>query len=404
LQRFRNAVSFPMLLSENEALERVLASAHPLEIEYVLLWDCAGRILANDLIASVAIPRFDNSSMDGYAVRATETMAGAALAVVGEQVAGPDARLILRSGEAIRIFTGAPIPLGADAVIMQEDVDRKGPMILVREPVTAGENIRVRGGDLCEGQRLLAQGTALMGPQLALVASQGLTHAHLFRRPNVAVIATGSELKAPGQILAPGEIFETNRILLSTLVANSGATPRLFDVVPDQLAAHLETFGEAMSSDVVIVAGGVSVGEKDLVKAALAELGARLELWRVAIRPGKPFLFGRLGETLIFGLPGNPVSAFVTFLVFVRPALWKLSGRTDYKLPQVRARSRRYISNRGDRPHYLRGTLKDGEFDAVGKQESHALFALAQATALCRLEANQSAMAGEELNVIPVTR
>jgi molybdopterin molybdotransferase len=185
-------------------------------------------------------------------------------------------------------------------------------------------------------------------------------------------------------------------------VAGSGAEGAVFEIVPDLEEAHLQSFERARSYDVIVVAGGVSVGTKDLVKPTLQKLGAKLELWRVAVKPGKPFMFGRLGGTLVFGLPGNPVSAFVTFLLFARPALWKLGGRSSLELPRARARLDQEMTNRGDRPHYFRGIFQEGAFNPVGRQESHALFALSQANALCRLEPDQTLDANSVADVIPI--
>jgi molybdopterin molybdotransferase len=389
-----------MLLSEQDALEKVLEAVSPSGTEPVSIWEGAGRVLAGDEYSSVSIPRFDNSSMDGYAVRAAETQKGNRLAIVGEQAAGLDARQTVAPGTAIRIFTGAPIPTGADGVIMQEDVERDGTALVVREGIGEGENIRRKGGDLCEGQRMLDRGTVLMGPQLALLASQGLVEIEVARRPRVSVVATGTELRTQGEPLSDGEIYETNRILLSTLTADSGAIPQLFDVVPDRLESHLETLERALKSDVLIVAGGVSVGEKDLVKSALRQLGVSLQVWRVSIRPGKPFLFGRYGRTLVFGLPGNPVSAFVTFLIFVRPALLKIAGRKEIELLHQKVRTRSQLNNPGDRPHYLRGFIDREDFVLAGSQQSHALFTLAKATALFRLDPGQSVAAQTEIDVV----
>jgi molybdopterin molybdotransferase len=190
--------------------------------------------------------------------------------------------------------------------------------------------------------------------------------------------------------------------MLADLVAGSGSVGQIFDIVPDTEEAHLKSFELARDCDVIVVAGGVSVGEKDLVKPTLQKLGAKLDLWRVAVKPGKPFMFGRLGRTLVFGLPGNPVSAFVTFLLFARPALWKLGGRSSLELPHGRARLAEDLVNRGGRPHYLRGDYKEGVFKPVGRQESHALFALSQANALCRLEPDQIAAADSIVDVIPL--
>ena len=391
-----------MLLSERETLKRVLESVPSPAFESVPIWECRDRVLAQDVVATVALPRFDNSTMDGYAVRAEEAVRGARLIVAGEQAAGPDLGLDVASGRATRIYTGAPIPRRANAVLMQEDADLRDGAILVRESVTVGENIRVRGGDLCEGQKIVCVGSVLRGPQLAAIASLGMDELLVFRRPRVAILATGSELRSQGDPIGAGEIYETNRIMLADLVAGSGSDIRIFDIVPDTEEAHLKSFEQARTCDVMVVAGGVSVGEKDLVKPVLQKLGAELDLWRVAVKPGKPFMFGRLGSTLVFGLPGNPVSAFVTFLLFARPALWKLGGRSSLDLPQARARLAEDLVNRGERPHYLRGIYKEGIFKPVGRQESHALFALSQANALCRLEPDQIIAAGSIVGVIPL--
>jgi molybdopterin molybdotransferase len=387
-----------MLLSESQTLERVLAAVEPLgaEVQSKLL----GRVLAQDVFASIPIPAFDNSSMDGYAVRAADAKVGGELAVIGEQAAGSHGDLVLAPRQAIRIFTGAPIPNGADAVIMQEDVERHGDTIVVRDGVERGENVRIRGGDLCEGQRLASKGEVLNPARIAVIGSQGIAELPVYARPTVAIIATGSELRPPGKRLGPSEIYETNRILLASLAERSNAAADLFDIVPDTEEAHLKTFETARDRDMMVIAGGMSVGEKDLVRPILKKLGAHLDLWRVAIKPGKPFLFGRLGRTLVFGLPGNPVSAFVTFLLFVRPALWKMGGRTDLELFRIPARLASDLSNDGDRPHYFRGVLKEGAFQPIGLQQSHALFALSQANALCRVESGQSLVSGSVVDVV----
>ena len=391
-----------MLLSERETLERVLDSVGHLATENVSIWQAGNRVLAEEIIATVALPRFDNSTVDGYAVRAEEAVTGATLTVVAEQVAGPDLGLSAGRGEAIRIFTGAPIPKNADAVVMQEDVDCSEKSILVREAVNRGENVRVRGGDLCEGQKVAGRGALLGAPVLAAIASQGLRELSVFKRPRVAVIATGTELRSQGEPLGPGEIYETNRLLLAQLVETSGAMADVFDIVPDTEEAHILSFERARAYDAIVVAGGMSVGAKDLVKPTLQNLGATLDLWRVSIKPGKPFMFGRIGDTLIFGLPGNPVSAFVTFILFARPALWKLGGRIEWVLPRAAARLNEKLVNRGDRPHYIRGIYKEGTFSPVGPQESHALFALSRSNALCRVEADQAIAAESIVEVIPV--
>jgi molybdopterin molybdotransferase len=389
-----------MLLSETETLRQVLEAVVPTNPERIAAWEAGGRVLAEEVAATIALPRFDNSTMDGYAVRAAEAGAGARLRLIGEQPAGPDLGLTLSDRGAIRIYTGAPIPGGADAVVMQEDCQAAGDDIVVREPVERGENIRIRGGDLAEGQRIALAGTRLTSALLAVLASQGRETVCVFRRPKVAVLATGSELRTPNQLLGEGEIFDTNRIMLADLVGRVGGIPLVFDVISDEEQAHLAAFERAAGSDAIVVAGGVSVGAKDLVKPTLRKLGCEMKLWRVAVKPGKPFLFGHLDKALVFGLPGNPVSAFITFLLFVRPAILRMGGVSDISLPAARVRTGVELANAGDRPHYLRGQITDGEFRPVGRQESHALFALSQANALVRVDAHQTIASGVEVEAI----
>jgi molybdopterin molybdotransferase len=391
-----------MLLTEQDTLQRVLGATETLATEEVSLPDAGGRILASILFAKIALPAFNNSSMDGYAVIAREVQPGTRLTVLGEQSAGPDRRLRVTPGAAVRIFTGAPLPEGADAVLMQEDVERDGNQIVARAGVESGENVRVRGGDLCEGQKIAETGVQLNAQRLALLSSQGLNRVTVYQRPRVSVVVTGSELRRPGATLGPGEIYETNGLMISELIRQSNGLPVPFDPIPDDEEAHTRSLSEALQSDVLVVVGGVSVGEKDLVKSILQKLGVEIALWRVAIRPGKPFLFGRLGRKLIFGLPGNPVSAHVTFLVFVRPALLRLQGWRGEPNVRTKVVLAHPVRNQGDRPHYLRGRLTGDSFSLVGQQESHALFALSQADALVRLEPKQELQAGEMIDALVI--
>jgi molybdopterin molybdotransferase len=389
-----------MLLTEQETLRRILDATETLATEEVPIAVAGDRVLAHTLFARIPLPAFNNSAMDGYAVIAREARPGTKLSVVGEQSAGLNRQLRVQSGTAVRIFTGAPLPEGADAVLMQEDAERAGDEIIVHTDLEPAENVRMRGGDLCEGQKIGQPGMRLSAQRLALLASQGLSRVTVYRRPYVSVVVTGSELRKPDASLEPGEIYETNGIMLSELVRKSGGLPVHFDPIPDEEEAHTRSLSEALKSDVAIIAGGVSVGEKDLVKPVLRKLGAELALWRVAIRPGKPFLFGRLGDKLIFGLPGNPVSAYVTFVVFVRPALLRLQGSSGESSERTKVRAAQRLRNPGERPHYLRGRLTGDGFALVGRQESHALFALSQSDALVRLEPNQEAAEGEMLEAM----
>ncbi len=391
-----------MLLTEQETVQRILDATQALATEELALDEAGNRILANTIFAKIALPAFNNSSMDGYAVIAEEVQPGTRLTVIGEQSAGPDRRLRVEPGTALRIFTGAPLPEGADAVLMQEDAERVGNEIIVRTELHSGENVRLRGGDLCEGQKIAECGTRLNAQRLALFASQGLSRVTVYRRPAVSVVVTGSELRKSDEPLGPGEIYETNGIMLSELIRHCGGLPVHFDPIPDNEEAHIRTLSDGLHSDVLVVAGGVSVGEKDLVKPILRKLGAEIELWRVAVRPGKPFLFGRLGQTLIFGLPGNPVSAFVTFTLFVRPALFRLQGSSGEPNVWTRVAAAHSLRNEGERPHYLRGKVTGDSFGLVGPQESHALFALSQADALVRLEPNQEVAEGELVEALVI--
>jgi molybdopterin molybdotransferase len=388
------------MLTEQDALSSILAAVRPLETEALRLFEAGDRILAEDVLARVSLPRFDNSSMDGYAVRAADAVAGAILRVIGEQPAGPDQGLKIDAGTVVRVYTGAPIPRGANAVVMQEDCDRQGDEVTIREPAAPGEFIRLRGGDLCEGQKIAETGARLNGPLLAMLASQGIGQIRVFLRPKVAILATGSELRRPGEPLGSGEIYETNRVMLQELVHDAGGSPRLLDPVPDQENEHLRALQDAASDDVIVIAGGVSVGERDLVKSTLKKLGCDIELWRVAVRPGKPFLFGRLNQKWVFGLPGNPVSAFVTFLLFVRPALLAMQGWRGASVTKIQAILSKSVTNKGERPHYLRGYLEAGRFMPFENQESHALFTLSRTNALLRIGAGKKISENQTVEVI----
>jgi molybdopterin molybdotransferase len=388
------------MLTEYDALSSILAAVRPLDAEELPLFEAGGRVVAEAVTAQINLPRFDNSTMDGYAVRAADAVAGAILRVVGEQPAGPDLDLKVHAETAVRVYTGAPIPAGANAVVMQEDCDRQGDQVVIRESAAPGEFIRVRGGDLCEGQKIAEIGVRLNGPLLATLASQGRDRVRVFRQPKVAILATGSELKASSEPLGPGEIYETNRVMLQELVRGAGGIPRLFDPIPDQELDHLNALRDAASDDAIVIAGGLSVGERDLVKSALKQLGCEIALWRVAVRPGKPFLFGRLKHSWVFGLPGNPVSAFVTSVLFVRPALLAMQGWQGASVTKTQAVVSKAVANRGERPHYLRGHLEAGRFTPFDNQESHALFALSRANALLRIGAGEEFQANQHVEVI----
>src|SRR6266581_1529589 len=387
------------MISEEEARAKILEGVRPLPGRRLSILQALDCFAAQDYFARLPLPNFDNSAMDGYAVIASDCRSGVRLRVVGEQPAGLDRQLRLSPGETIRIFTGAPMPLGADAVVMQEDVARGGDQIVVSVDVDPGEFVRKRGCDLSEGQRILASGERIRVATLGLLVSQGFTEVAVGGEVDAAIISTGDELAAPGEKLQLGQIYESNSTLLRALLKRCGAHAGLMQHCGDDADSLGKTFEQAIKRPVLIVCGGVSVGEHDLVQKVLRALGAEIDIWRVAIKPGKPFLFGHIDGCAVFGLPGNPVSAFVTFLQFVRPAILKMMGAASLDLPKVPGKLIVDLSNEGDRSHYIRGRLENGEFAPVGRQESHALFGLSQSNALLRLAVGESLKAGEIVDV-----
>lgn len=392
------------MISEADALQRILASVQPGRVEQLPLASALNRFAVEEVLAGVPNPPFDNSGMDGYAIRAEDSKRETPLPVLGEQPAGLDRHLKLEPGSAIRIFTGAPVPQGADAVIMQEDVDSTesgdGEAIRCRETVVPGENIRRAGADLCRGQIILEKGSRLTAGRIGLLASQGLESVEVPVLPRVAVLSTGDELARPGTALHSGQIYDSNGPMLHALLLDLGISSITVAHCTDEYTATGQTLARLTAThDFIIIAGGVSVGEHDQIKPALQQLGLEPDLWRVKLKPGKPFLFShRLqpAPLYVFGLPGNPVSSFVTFQLFVRPALlrWLGASPDEVRPPVVSAQLAQSIANPGDRPHYVRGRLANGKFSAQGMQQSHAIFGLSQANALLRLDEGEAAEAG----------
>jgi len=389
------------MITEEEARKRVLESIEPLPSRAVPLTSALGDFAGKDYFAQLPLPNFDNSAMDGYAVIASSCRQGERLRITGEQPAGLDRRLHVSAGEAVRIFTGAPLPAGADAVVMQEDVTVAGTEIIINTAVEQGEFVRRRGCDVSQGQKILSTGERIRSVNLAVLASQGFAEVIVGGQVNAAVVSTGDELAPLGEELRDGQIYDSNSVLLRGLLQSCGVTAGSVEHCRDDRDALTRTLANGLQNSVLIISGGVSVGEHDLVKSTLHSLGAQIDIWRVAIKPGKPFLFGRAGRCAVFGLPGNPVSSFVTFLKFVRPAILKMMGAADHQL-QLRTISARLMQDAPgdrDRPHYIRGKLVHGEFTPVGRQESHALFGLSQSNALLRVAPGSELKAGALVDV-----
>lgn len=389
------------MIEDEAALAQILEGISLLPPCTVPLEEALNRFAAEDFFASLSLPAFDNSAMDGYAVIAKTSQPGRPLRVIGEQPAGIDRGLRVWDGETIRIFTGAPIPDGADAVVMQEETDCDAATVTLKEKVEAGEFIRRRGCDLAEGQKIVAKGEKIRATLAALLASQGVSQLAVGGRVNAAILSTGDEIVPPGRPLQGGQIYESNSALLKGLSLICGASVVATEHVRDDESSLRDAMKRLSTHDVLIITGGVSVGEHDLVQSVLRQIGGRVDIWRVAIKPGKPFLHGQVGDCKIFGLPGNPVSAFVTFLKLVRPALLKMMGANadEVGLRRAQARLTEDCRNDGDRAHYIRGRYESGSFTPIGRQESHALFGLSRANGLTRVAAGAGYSAGDSVTV-----
>lgn len=387
------------MISEDEARNRILEAVGPRPERKVLLSDALNFFSACDVVARSPLPMFDNSSMDGYAVVAKSSGKGTRLKVIGEQPAGADRQLRISPGETARIFTGATIPAGADAVVMQEDVTREGDQIVVNVDIDSGEFIRRCGCDLAEGQKILLRGERIRATTIALLSSQGFTDVTIGGEVNAAIISTGDEVVTPGTELHRGQIYDSNSALLKAALQRYGASVKSAEHCPDQHEPLIKAIQRGIQNHILVITGGVSVGEHDLVQATLRSLGVTIDIWRVAIKPGKPFLFGQASGCAVFGLPGNPVSAFVTFLQFVRPAILKMMGANNIDLRKVPAKLTVDLTNKGDRLHYVRGRIEDGTFTPIGRQESHALFGLSQSNALLRVAVGESLKSGAIVDV-----
>jgi molybdopterin molybdotransferase len=390
------------MISIDEARAAVLTEVRPLGAEEVAIWAALGRVLAEDITAAGDVPSFANSAMDGFAVRSGP--AGRTLRIVGESRAGAPATAAVGDDEAIRISTGAMLPAGADAVLQIELVSDDSDSVTLNDEVRPGRNVRNPGDDIRAGSRVLRAGASLGPAELGVAVNAGRDAVRVARRPRVAVLATGDELVDPGAALGPGQIHDSNAVTLSALSAAAGAQVHAVRV-PDERAATEQAIADALdAADVVLLSGGVSVGPHDHVKPALQANDVDEVFWRVALRPGKPTWFGvrRSDTTLVFGLPGNPVSAYVTFALFARPALAALQGADP--APQLRrARLAVPIERHPDRDECVRVRIDaDGAATPTGPQASHILTSMLGADGLAVIPRGTGELAaGTEIVVHP---
>ena len=383
------------LTSVDDALALVLERATALPSELVPIAEADGRTLAAAAAAAVDLPPFASSSMDGYAIRAGD--APGELTIVARVAAGLPSDRELREGEAIGIATGGVVPAGADAVVPIELVVVDGDRLSVPNPVVYLANIRERGGDVTAGAPLAPAGTTLSPRRLAALAAAGVAEVSCARRPRVAIVTTGTELRVAGETLAPGQIFESNGPMLAALFTRAGADVSLQRGVADDDDAHLRALESALASDIVVTSGGVSVGPHDLVRGTLAALGATEVFWGVSMRPGKPLLFATRARTLVFGLPGNPVSSLVGAALFVVPAIRALQGATDPGPAFERGRLAAAIGARPERDDFPRATIETTDDGVILQpltgQESHMIVASSYADAIVRIPAGADPVA-----------
>jgi len=393
------------LISIEEALRLVLDRVEPLPAESAGIEAAVGRVLAEDASSSVDLPPFDSSAMDGFALRSGDTPGR--LPVVHRIPAGTPAARPLEAGEAMGIATGAVVPDGADAVIPFEYVVERDNTIEVDEHVPVGANVRPAGGDIGAGDAIAEAGTRLGARHVAALAAAGIPEIRVARRPRAAVVVTGSELRPPGEPLAPGQIYEANGILLEAQLASAGAEVDRTSAVVDEESAHRHALARGLEADVLVTSGGVSVGPHDLVRAILGELGVEEVFWGVSVKPGKPISFGVAGKRLVFGLPGNPVSVLVGFELFVRPALLALQGSAEPGPPFERGLLGSELTRNPARDELVRGRVRrrsEGPVvEPLAGRESHMIARAAGADALVLIPRGNGALsAGEPVEFLRI--
>ena len=397
------------MISVEEARRRLLAPLAALAAEQVALSEAVGRVLAEDVAARRTQPPFAVSAMDGYAVRAADVArVPTRLKVVGSVPAGQAYAGTVGSGEAVRIFTGAPVPSGADTIVIQEDTERDGDIVTVREAAPPGHYVRPAGLDFRAGDIGLRAGRLLTARDVGLAAAMNRPWLLLRRRPRIAILPTGDEVVMPGDPVGPNQIVSSNGLALAALVAQCGGIPVHLPIAPDDSTALQRIAAGAAGADFLVTTGGASVGEHDLVRDALEASGLTLDFWKIAMRPGKPLMVGRYRDTPMLGLPGNPVSTLVCGLLFLKPAIERLLGLAAAEAPPVRARLAAALPANDRRQDYLRATLArgaDGTLEArpFDKQDSSMMSLLARADCLVvRQPLAPAAAQGDSVEIIPL--
>jgi molybdopterin molybdotransferase len=401
----------PQSQTVEQALAHIGALTEPLKgVERVLLRDALDRVLARDVPAAIDVPWERNSAMDGYAFAGRDLSEGGEtrLRLAGQSLAGHPYTGTLGPGECVRIMTGAVVPEGADSVVMQERVEISGETIVLPAGTGSGENVRMPGQDVRRDDVILPAGRLVNAADLGLLASQGIAEVDVLRRPVVAYFSTGDELRGVGQPLGPGQIYDSNRHTLYALLRRMHVEIRDMGVIPDRPEAILEAFTDARdTADMILTTGGVSVGDADYVKQTLEQLG-RIHFWKIAMKPGRPLAFGRLGGALFFGLPGNPVSTMATFILFVRPSLQRLMGMEPRPPLTMRARCLNRLRKVPGRTDYQRGILsldEDGQpvVSTTGLQGSHVLSSMSRANAFIVIPRESGDVEeGAEVEVMPL--
>ena len=401
MQLFEKLIEYP------EAERLVLENVSRLPAEDVSLVEAQGLALAEDVRAKFDSPPFDNSAVDGYAVRSADAEGGRSFRVVDEAPAGRPSSRSVGEGEAIKIFTGGVIPEGADAVVMVENTTGWGEEFELKKAASPGQNVRESGEDVRGGDVILKEGVEVGPPEIALAATQGYGRLSVFRRPKVVVLSTGTELVEPGaRDLSPGEIYDSNSFAMIAQAHEVGAEARRISAASDDADVIRDAVREAFeTADVVVTSGGVSVGEKDLVKGTMLELGVEQVFWGVKFKPGKPLFFGVRDDVRFFGLPGNPVSAMVCFELFARPALMRMMGREDTRRPRIEVYFGEDVKNNFGRMHAMRVSLERTDKGwlarSVGAQGSGLVSSLTRADALALIgPESEGVRAGEPVEAI----